>query len=86
MKITFQKKNGNPGFGIDFFWMLEIQTKRPSTLADLFIPELFYDYFYIHTGTIECHDPSQGDTFTVPFQSLKTLYTRPLTFAISTPA
>jgi AraC-like DNA-binding protein len=79
MNITFQKKPGDPTLGTAFFWRMTIEGARPFSLTDHFIPELFYDYFYIHAGAIEHNDSN------LPRQTLKTLHTRPLTFTFSTP-
>jgi AraC-like DNA-binding protein len=83
MDITFQKKSGEQSLGILFFWRLTIKAKRPLSLRDLFIPELFFDYLYIKTGGVQIHDGSTSSA--LPRQTLKTLYLRPLSFTFSTP-
>jgi len=85
MKITFQKKTGEPALGLSFTWMMTIRANSPLTVTDLFIPELFYDYFYVKEGNIRCVDDAGGTEFPLPSQALKTLYIRPLRFVLSTP-
>ena len=85
MNITFQKRSGNPAFGVAFSWMMTIRADSPVTVTDHFIPELFYDYFLVMEGGVRCLDKVQKTEFMLPPQSLKTLYTRPLTFIFSTP-
>ncbi len=85
MNISFQKINGDPTLGVLFFWRMTIKSKRPFTLTDHFIPELFYDYFYIESGVISYTDSSHSDAVNLPQQTLKTLFTRPITFTYLTP-
>ncbi|MDX1377841.1 MAG: hypothetical protein R3307_03250 [Anaerolineales bacterium] len=85
MNITFQKKQGNPSFGVLFFWKMAIETKSPASITDHFIPELFYDYFHIRSGKIICIDEEQGAEYSLPQQALKTIHTYPLKFRFSTP-
>ncbi len=85
MNITFQKKPGNASLGIAFYWFMTVKTQKPITISDHFIPELFYDYFLIQAGTIQCQDEIKQTQFTLPYQSLKTLHTHPLTFTFTTP-
>ena len=85
MKITFNKEGGISALEIIFTWMMTIQADAPLTITDHFIPELFYDYFYIKGGNVSCVDETQGIEFPLPSQSLMTLYTRPLRFVFSTP-
>ena len=85
MKITFQKQKGNTDLRIVFTWKLTIQADSPLTVTDHFIPELFYDYFYIKQGSVKCVDETKGNEFLLPSQTLKTLYIRPLKFLFSTP-
>jgi AraC-like DNA-binding protein len=85
MKISFQKKNGDPSLRLAFFWKMEIETKSPITITDHFIPELFFDYFFIKKGKVKCIDKSLGRPYTLPRQGLKTIHTRPLIFVFSTP-
>ena len=85
MKITFQKQKSDPALGIAFAWMMTIRADLPLTVTDQFIPELFYDYFYIKEGEVKCVDETEGIEFPLPPQTLKTLYTRPLKFVFSTP-
>jgi len=85
MEITFQKEKGGPALGIAVSWMLTIRLDSSLSVTDHFIPELFYDYFYIQEGSIRCVDETQGTEFSLPSQALKTLYIGPLKFVFSTP-
>lgn len=85
MKITFQKENGKPALDIAFTWLMTLQADSSQTVTDHFIPDLFYDFFYIKEGSIRCVDETQGTNFQLPSQTLKTLYTGPLKFVFSTP-
>lgn len=85
MKITFLKKQGDASLHIAFFWRIEIRTKSPVAITDHFIPELFFDYFFIKEGKISYIDEMQGTKSTLPSQVLKTIHTRPLTLVFSTP-
>ena len=85
MKIAFKKESGNSTLGIAFAWMMKIRADPPVTITDHFIPELFYDYFYIKEGNIRCVDKTEGTEFPLPSQALKTLYTYPLKIIFSTP-
>lgn len=85
MKIAFQKTPGEPHLGVAFFWRLAIQTPRPATLIDHFIPELFYDYFLVERGAVDVRQLPGPHSVRLPDQSLRTLYTRPLTLVITTP-
>lgn len=84
MKLSFQKKTGIPELGILFFWCLKIPNHSTKTHIDRFIPELFYDYFYVKQGNMKIID-SNGEKSTLPKQSLKMIYTKPLHFAFSSP-
>jgi AraC-like DNA-binding protein len=85
MKITFHKHQGDPSLGIAFSWVMTIRADSPVQILDHFIPELFYDYFYLKEGNVTCVEGSQGVEYQLPSQALKTLYTRPLKFSFSTP-
>lgn len=85
MKITFQKEKGNSSLGIISTWLMTIRADTPLSVTDHFIPELFYDYFYVKEGHIRCVNATQGTEFPLPAQTLKTLYIRPLKFIFSTP-
>lgn len=54
-------------------------------ITDHFIPELFYDFFMVKKGSIRCVDKQRGTEFVLPSESLRMLYTRPITLALSTP-
>lgn len=85
MNITFQKKHGDSSLGIAFFWKMEIETKFPAIITDHFIPELFFDYFFVKKGKIKCVDNKLGTQCTLPQQALKTIHNHPLMFVFSTP-
>jgi AraC-like DNA-binding protein len=85
MKISFQKQSGDMAPGIAFTWMISIQSAAPVTITDYFIPELFYDYFFLKEGSVRCVDNAQKTEFVLPRQVLKKLYTRPLTLVFTTP-
>jgi hypothetical protein len=61
MNISFQKKPGNPALGITFFWRREIKAKSSITITDHFIPELFFDYFFVREGKLRCSDEARGE-------------------------
>jgi|GEM_PF-1902536 len=85
MNIKFQKLKGIPSLHVAFFWKMTVDARSPVTVTDRFIPELFFDYLYIRDGKIKCIDEIAGTQFTVWGQSLRTLYTHPVTFVFSTP-
>ncbi|MBL8063669.1 MAG: helix-turn-helix transcriptional regulator [Anaerolineales bacterium] len=85
MNITFRKLAGDPSLGIVFFWMMTIESGSPASVKDQFIPELFFDYLYIKTGTIQCVDKVGERRFNLPEQVLKMLFTHALEFTYSTP-
>lgn len=85
MKITFQRQHGDPAIGIAFTWKMTIQFDSSVSLNDHFIPELFYDYFFVQLGRIKCIDGSQNNEFVLPTQVFKTLFTRPLRFIYEVP-
>lgn len=85
MNILFQKRVGHPSLGVAFFWRMEIETRSRAILTDRFIPELFFDYFYIRNGMISCGEEAQGARMVLPSQVLKTIHTQPLHFILSTP-
>jgi AraC-like DNA-binding protein len=85
MKIIFRKQQVDPASGILFTWMLAIQPDSSVTLSDHFIPELFFDYFFVKEGSVRCIDQTQQDGVVLPAQVLKTLFTRPIRFVFTTP-
>lgn len=82
MKISFQKQVGNPDLGILYFWCLKINTK--NIITEQWIPELFYDCFYIKDGQIKTID-FEGRKRTLPQKTLKMIYTKPFSLYFSTP-
>ncbi len=71
--------------GVAFFWRLALHTPRPVRLVDLFIPELFYDFVLVETGVVRVRQGSGPRSDRLPDQSLRTLYTQPLTLIFTTP-
>ena len=85
MNITFEKRPGNPQLDIAFFWKMTVEAKPPVLITDHFIPELYFDFFYIEKGEIRIIDHVLDSQLTLPRQSLKTLHTHPVTFIFTTP-
>ena len=83
MKISFQKQAGDNELAVSFFWKMTIETTSSANIKDIFIPELFFDYFFVQEGMIICIDKAPVARFTLPQQALKTIYTHPLTFVFS---
>lgn len=83
MRISFRKLAGEPSHGITFFWSMTVEGK--SQVTDQFIPELFFDFLVVNAGKIQCVDTARKEKFSLPRQSLKTLFNRPLKFVYSTP-
>ena len=68
-----------------FFWKMTIDAKQSDVITDLFIPELFFDYFLVKTGGVQCVDEARGWKFTPFKQALKTIHARPLRLFFFTP-
>jgi len=85
MNILFSKKKGDPSLGIEFVWSMALEAKSPMSITESIIPELFFDYFFIKAGSIKCVDKKQDGEYKLPQQTLKNIYTRPLTLHLSTP-
>ena len=85
MKISFQKQEAIDLPALQYCWRLDIATASPMTLNDIFIPELFFDFFWIETGEITCLNADRAIEFKLPSQTLKTLFTHRLDFAINAP-
>ena len=85
MKISFQKMNGEPSVGTAFFWKLQIDGAAPTTIDDTFIPELFYDFFFLQQGKMRYVDGVDGTESWLPQQALKTLFTHGVTFQLALP-
>jgi hypothetical protein len=64
---------------------MEIGTKSSRSILDQFIPELFFDYFFISKGKVKVSSSTRERNFFLPQQGLRTIYTRPTTFIYSTP-
>lgn len=85
MQVTFKKADSDRSLRVAFFWMLKIDSSSAAAVADYFIPELFYDYFYIHKGSIMIGRDGNEKSIPLARQSLKTLHTRQLTLTYTTP-
>ncbi|MEW6083433.1 MAG: AraC family transcriptional regulator [Chloroflexota bacterium] len=85
MKVSFQKKRGDHTLGIDFFWKFAIESKPRIPVLEHFIPELFFDFFYIKAGRVHWVDPATGKKTALRQQTLKTIHHRPLHFQFSAP-
>lgn len=85
MKISFEKQPGDASYAISFFWKITLETESPTVVTDHFIPELFYDYFFIKEGKIKCLDKTLKSKFDLPQQVLKSIHAHPLIFVFSTP-
>jgi len=85
MKVSFQKKRGDQSLGIEFFWRFAIESNSRIPVHEHFIPELFFDYFYIKAGRVLWIDPATGKKTALRQQTLKTIHHRPLQFQFSPP-
>lgn len=85
MEISFQKYDGESSLGVDFFWRLEVLSKQAIVFTDTFIPDLYFDYFFIDKGAASYHDQENKKRVSFPQQALKFLYTHPLVIEFSTP-
>ena len=85
MKISFQKKMGDPSLGILFFWKMTMESPMSVMSVEHFIPEPFFDYLFIQKGQVHIVDGRAGRKSALPHQSLRNLYTRPVKLFFSTP-
>ncbi|WP_420641050.1 hypothetical protein [Candidatus Leptofilum sp.] len=85
MKISFQKQKIDTLPELLFCWRLQITTDFPSSITDIFIPELFFDFFWLQEGEICYRDAKQQQDITSPRQSLKTLHTHRLDLVLKAP-
>ena len=85
MNISFHKKSGDSSLGIEFFWELSVRSKAPIKITDQFIPELWFDYFFIKSGALRYRRNPNSIAVRVPKQFLKTLHTYSFTFEFFTP-
>jgi hypothetical protein len=60
MEIGFRMQHGEPSLGILLFWSLTLGGGQPRTLSERFIPELYYDYFYVQRGRLTMADGAHG--------------------------
>ncbi len=70
---------------IAFCWCLHIDVDAPTVISDLFIPELFFDYFYLQEGEMIVENPHKTVRLTAGQQLLKTLHTRQLSLTFKLP-
>jgi len=85
MKISFQKKNGDPQLGISFFWRLQIDVEQSRAISDVFIPELFFDYFYVWQGSVQVVGAERDSEYLLSQQSFKTLFTHRIDLVLNAP-
>lgn len=85
MNISFHRKVETRCPELLFCWCLQVDGDGETAVSDIFIPELYYDYFFIQQGEISCLDSHSGTHFLIPQQTLKTLYTTPLTLRLKVP-
>lgn len=85
MEISFRTQPMDPATGIAFCWELRIVADPPVALADLFIPELFFDFFFVQMGELRGSAAASRTEWILPRQSLKTLHTHALTLTFTTP-
>lgn len=85
MDISFYKQQMESVTGAFFCWELHIEAEPPAALADLLIPELFFDFFFVHTGELRGSEQKSRTEWILPRQSFKTLHTRALTLSFATP-
>jgi AraC-like DNA-binding protein len=85
MKISFQIQKQDLLPELLVCWRLEVAATSPLRLTDIFIPELFFDFFFIQQGQVAWTDSSHDTEITLPQQTLKTLHTRRLDFILSVP-
>lgn len=83
MKISFQKTAGEDALGVEFFWKMTVDANAGKRVTDHFIPELFFDFFYILKGRVRYQKGMRS--YPLPRQSLKTIFNQPVMFEYSTP-
>ena len=62
MKISFQKLPVKAEPDLLFCWRLEIEAGEETAVTDIFIPELYFDFFYIQRGSIFMRWPAAAAT------------------------
>jgi hypothetical protein len=85
MKILFRRQIESTCPELLFCWRLEIGVDGETAVSDIFIPELYYDYFFIQQGEIACSITNSEAEFSLPQQTLKTLHTTPLNLILKAP-
>ena len=85
MNVSFRKLTGDEKLGIEFFWKFSVDVKAGERriISDQLIPELFFDFFYVKKGAITIG--TKGRRSSLPRQSLKTIFSQPVTLEYSAP-
>lgn len=84
-RVLFRKREGDPDLALALTWELVLDGPAESSVTDLFIPELFFDFFFVRSGQVSVTSPSHSAPFLLPEQSLKTLFGRQIVFDFSLP-
>ena len=85
MKISFQIKKEKTLPELLFCWQMTIDVVGETAVPDIFIPELFFDFFYIQEGAIFYATADHADELQLPRQVLKTLHTGRLDLVLKAP-
>jgi AraC-like DNA-binding protein len=86
MQVTFRTLAGHPELGINMFWQWSLTSASKASISETLIPELFYDFIYVHRGRVRFEDQEGGDSDVMSGQYLRLLHTRPLILHINPPA
>ena len=85
MKISFQIRQEETLPELLFCWRMAVEAARETAVLDTFIPELFFDFFYVQEGALSCVGAGQYEEGHLPRQVLKTLHSRRLDFVLELP-
>ena len=85
MKISFRRKTDMRCPELLFCWRMDIEVAAETAVSDIFIPELYYDYFFVQRGEIAVLASDSKIERPLPQQALKTLHTQPLKLALKAP-
>lgn len=85
MKISFQFRKEDALPELLFCWRMAMDVAQETAVPDIFIPELFYDFFFVQEGEVIGVDVEQNLERPFPQQVLKTLYTRRLDLVLKAP-
>jgi hypothetical protein len=85
MRFAFARSAAEDLPFLRFCWRLEIEAREPPRLEELVIPELTFDFLYVHEGAVAVLEAAGQREVDVPRQALKTLHTRPLTLVLRPP-